>query len=379
MTKQISPFNATGATFLTGSLGGKRLGLLHELVPGAEVVPLLVNPNRSVGEEQIRDVTEAAHALGQKLLVLDGGSDDKIEAGSAALAPPRVSGLLVGADPFFGTRRGRLIALALQHRMPAIYQFREYAGRKGGTYLICDNASRHRACPSVRWRYRDFEATFLAFVEELDIESIINEGSQAQKRRELDDELSALRGELSSVTDMMERAFEVLSQGGPVEFVTTKLNELDQRRSGLDAKITTAIAGRDELLSSQARYQRSKDEIRQLVDRLQSPGNEELFKLRAQIASQLKSLIHTLLVGSLGEEPRMRTAAKTLREVAGTEAEDVIAYMEGLASAPNQRRRFFAVGFRGSNVRIVFPNADDPLRYEQQITANRVEGIQRFE
>src|SRR4051812_26165757 len=59
--------NATGATFLTGSLGGKRLGLLHELVPGAEVVALLVNPNRSVGEEQIRDVTEAAHALGQKL------------------------------------------------------------------------------------------------------------------------------------------------------------------------------------------------------------------------------------------------------------------------------------------------------------------------
>jgi putative ABC transport system substrate-binding protein len=119
--------NATGATFLTGSLGGKRLGLLRELVPGAEVVALLVKPDRSVGAEQIRDVTEAAHALGQKLLVLDGGSDDKIEAAFAALAPQRVSGLLVGADPFFDTRRGRLIALALQHRMPAIYQFREYA------------------------------------------------------------------------------------------------------------------------------------------------------------------------------------------------------------------------------------------------------------
>jgi putative ABC transport system substrate-binding protein len=119
--------NATGATFLTAGLGAKRLGLLRQLVAGAEVVALLVNPGTSVGQVQIRDVTEAARALGQKLLVLDGGSDDKIEAAFAALAPQRVSVLLVGADPFFDTRRVRLVALASQHRMPAIYQFREYA------------------------------------------------------------------------------------------------------------------------------------------------------------------------------------------------------------------------------------------------------------
>jgi putative ABC transport system substrate-binding protein len=119
--------NATGATFLTAGLGAKRLGLLRQLVAGAEVVALLVNPGTSVGQVQIRDVTEAARALGQKLLVLDGGSDDKIEAAFAALVPQRVSVLLVGADPFFDTRRVRLVALASQHRMPAIYQFREYA------------------------------------------------------------------------------------------------------------------------------------------------------------------------------------------------------------------------------------------------------------
>lgn len=119
--------NATGATFLTATLGAKRLGLLRELVPDAEVVALLVNPELSVGQVQIRDVTEAARALGQRLLVLDGGSDDKIEAAFAALAPQHVSVLLVGADPFFDTRRDRLVALASQHRIPAIYQFREYA------------------------------------------------------------------------------------------------------------------------------------------------------------------------------------------------------------------------------------------------------------
>jgi putative ABC transport system substrate-binding protein len=119
--------NVTGATFLTAALGAKRLGLLRELVPGAEVVALLANPDKSVGRVQIKDVMEAAGALGQRLLVLDGGTDEKIEAAFASLAPHNVSALLVGADPFFDTRRDHLVALASQHRMPAIYQFREYA------------------------------------------------------------------------------------------------------------------------------------------------------------------------------------------------------------------------------------------------------------
>jgi putative tryptophan/tyrosine transport system substrate-binding protein len=76
---------------------------------------------------QIRDVQEAARALGQSLVVLDGGTDERIETAFAALAPQHVAALLVGADPFFDTRRERLVALASQHRMPAIYQFREYA------------------------------------------------------------------------------------------------------------------------------------------------------------------------------------------------------------------------------------------------------------
>jgi putative ABC transport system substrate-binding protein len=119
--------NITGATFLTATLGAKRLGLLRELAPGAEVVALLVGPTSTVAQAQIRDVQEAARALAQRLVVLDGGSDEKIEAAFAALAPQHVNALLVGGDPFFDTRRERLVALVAQHRLPAIYQFREYA------------------------------------------------------------------------------------------------------------------------------------------------------------------------------------------------------------------------------------------------------------
>jgi putative ABC transport system substrate-binding protein len=119
--------NVTGATFLSALLGAKRLGLLRDLVLGADVIALLVNPNTKVGQAQTKDVQEAARALGQSLVVLHGGSDESIDASFAALTQQHVAALMVGADPFFDTRRDRLIALAAQHQVPAIYQLREYA------------------------------------------------------------------------------------------------------------------------------------------------------------------------------------------------------------------------------------------------------------
>jgi putative tryptophan/tyrosine transport system substrate-binding protein len=118
--------NVTGATFFTSLLGAKRLGLLRELVPKAEVIALLVNENSSQGQGQAKDVQEAARGLGQRLVVLSGGTDGKIDAAFASLAEHGVGALLVGADPFFDPRRDRLVALAARYAVPAIYQFRDY-------------------------------------------------------------------------------------------------------------------------------------------------------------------------------------------------------------------------------------------------------------
>src|SRR5262249_38529078 len=112
---------------VTGVLGAKRLGLLRELVPKAEVIALLVNQNTSQGQGQAKDVQEAAHGLGQHLVVLNGGTDEDIDAAFGSLAQHGVGALLVGADPFFDPRRDRLIALAARYTVPAIYQFRDYA------------------------------------------------------------------------------------------------------------------------------------------------------------------------------------------------------------------------------------------------------------
>jgi putative ABC transport system substrate-binding protein len=118
--------NVTGATFFTALLGPKRLGLLRDLVPGVKVIGLLVNHNSTQGQWQIKDVQEAARGLGQQLVVLNGGSDEEIDAAFAGLRAQEVGVLLVGADPFFDPRRGHLIDLAARYAVPALYHFRDF-------------------------------------------------------------------------------------------------------------------------------------------------------------------------------------------------------------------------------------------------------------
>jgi DNA invertase Pin-like site-specific DNA recombinase len=267
------------------------------------------------------------------------------------------------------------IARCFYCRAPILFE-NKGDGPKGGKYLICDGVKRGQNCPSIRWRYHEFEASFLAFVEELDVESIINEGARSERKQSIEGELSALQGELSTVNDLMEKTYGMLEQKVAVSFITHKLTQLEGRKTAINGLIESKSAEREELVSRQIRYSRSKEEIRQLVERLQSPANEELFKLRAQIASQLKVLVETLLVGSLGERPRMLATIEKLRSTPGWETQDVISQMEKVAALPAQSRRFFAVGFRDSNARAIYPDDDDPLRYQQQVVVSEATGIE---
>ena len=109
----------------------KRLELLSELVPQARVIALLVNPNSPSAERVIRDVQEAARAKGVQLHVLKAGSESEIDAAFASLVQLHAGALVVGADPFFNSRREQIVALAARHAVPAIYAWREYAdGRR---------------------------------------------------------------------------------------------------------------------------------------------------------------------------------------------------------------------------------------------------------
>jgi putative tryptophan/tyrosine transport system substrate-binding protein len=120
------PGNMTGVTFLSAGLGAKRLGMLRQLVPDADVIGLLANQNSPQGQEQIQDVADAAKSLRQQLTILNGSNDQEIDAAFASLAERRVKALLVAADPSYDPRRNRLIALSAQYAIPTLYHFRDF-------------------------------------------------------------------------------------------------------------------------------------------------------------------------------------------------------------------------------------------------------------
>ena len=117
----------TGVSVLTNEMEPKRLGLLHELVPGTTLVGALLNPNFPAAAGQLQELEAAAGTLGRPLVVAKASNDAELDASFAALVRQRVGALIVVADPYFDTRRDKMIAFAAQHRLPAIYHFREYA------------------------------------------------------------------------------------------------------------------------------------------------------------------------------------------------------------------------------------------------------------
>jgi putative ABC transport system substrate-binding protein len=119
--------NATGYTLLTNEMEPKRVGLLHELLPGIALIGALVNPNFPPAVRQLQDIEEATRTIKQKLFVAKASNDMELDVALASLVHAGVKAVLVAADPYFDTRRNQIIAFAAGNRIPAIYQFREYA------------------------------------------------------------------------------------------------------------------------------------------------------------------------------------------------------------------------------------------------------------
>jgi putative ABC transport system substrate-binding protein len=122
--------NLTGVTLLTASLGAKRVGLLRELIPKADLMAVLVNTT-SEGMTQAKDVQDAARKAGLRAIVLNAATDADIDAAFATLSRQRIGGLMVGGDQFLDTRRDRIVALAARHSMPTIYHRRVFVAGGG--------------------------------------------------------------------------------------------------------------------------------------------------------------------------------------------------------------------------------------------------------
>jgi putative ABC transport system substrate-binding protein len=118
--------NLTGVSLLTTGLEAKRLEVLHEAVPGASVIGLLVNSNFSDVETQLKDVPAAARVLGLKITVLNANNEGDIDTAFATLVQQGVGALLVASSPLFAGRREQLVALTTRHAIPAIFEWPEF-------------------------------------------------------------------------------------------------------------------------------------------------------------------------------------------------------------------------------------------------------------
>jgi putative tryptophan/tyrosine transport system substrate-binding protein len=118
--------NATGINFPLAELAAKQLGLLHELVPAARRIGLLVNPNNSPSEAVTKDVMAAASAAGIEIDVVEADSRRAIDTAFATLVHNRAEALLIGTDPFLFSRRVQLATLAARHAIPTAFAAREF-------------------------------------------------------------------------------------------------------------------------------------------------------------------------------------------------------------------------------------------------------------
>jgi ABC-type uncharacterized transport system substrate-binding protein len=124
--------NVTGVTGWNVTVGPKRLELLHEVVPTATSIALLINPTSpDLADADLREQQGAAHTLGLGLHVLHASTERDFDAVFARSVQLRVGGLVIGTDSFFNTRKEQLAALSVHHRVPTVHQYREFAAAGG--------------------------------------------------------------------------------------------------------------------------------------------------------------------------------------------------------------------------------------------------------
>jgi putative ABC transport system substrate-binding protein len=136
--------NITGVSLLVSALEAKRLGLLHQIVPGTASIGVLLNPKVADADLELRELQEAASAINRQINIVRASTETEIDTAFATLAQQASGALLVTADPFFTSRRDQVLALAARYKLPTIYFQREFADNGGLSSYAPDFADGYR-------------------------------------------------------------------------------------------------------------------------------------------------------------------------------------------------------------------------------------------
>jgi len=118
--------SATGVSMFLSEMEAKRLALLHELVPTATMIGVIVNPSSPSIDTQLREINSAARALGRQIQIVNATNERELDAAFASLAQSKAGALVIAANAYFTSRRDQIVALAAQRAIPAIYDQREF-------------------------------------------------------------------------------------------------------------------------------------------------------------------------------------------------------------------------------------------------------------
>jgi hypothetical protein len=246
---------------------------------------------------------------------------------------------------------------------------------KGGTYFVCMSVSTGSDCVRTRWRSEDFEASFLAFVQQIDLGSIFSAESDAAKRAAIDADIASSRGQLLLLEQKRNKVFELsIEDDLNVVFLATKLREFESLIAKEEKKIAAMQDALGQMSDTAVKFYESRDEIKNLIERVKVKSDDN-YKTRAQIASRLRSLVDRIDVAAVGQSRSNARITKFLESIQNDpesdslvrqNAEEVRAlHKSGIND--HEHLRFFLVKFKDGTTQFVWPSADDPLQFEQRI------------
>ncbi|MEI9406936.1 recombinase family protein [Mesorhizobium argentiipisi] len=232
--------------------------------------------------------------------------------------------------------------------------------KSGGTYLMCDSAQRKLGCVTNAWRYGDFEASFLTFVEEIDLQPLMHGDADTANRARLDQAIQVLEGRLARLEEERGRTFRLLmDQDTTSDFIKKEFARYQREIEAASAERASLVAERRLFESNVARFHESGNEIQDLVAQLRSSAEDDTYRLRAKVAARLKALVDHVNVAALG--------------IRATEPDNLMLFPTGgqgdfqRAKIGGSSPRQFEVMFRDGMQRVVQPDKTDPAAGSSQL------------
>lgn len=242
-------------------------------------------------------------------------------------------------------------------------------GPKGGEYLVCDAANRKTECTVTLWRYRDFETSFLTFVEEVDLEAFANDGAGAARRTALEGQIQALHGRQRELMAQRDRAFDLgVGSASGNEFIGSRIDSLSAEIDKAAAEIVRMTNERDLLQSEAGRFYEGRDEVKLLIARLQSNAGEGIYELRARVAAHLLSIVTSLQVFPAGEVPTLKGILENFgTSMKSLDMDDVTQTFVEELNNPAKHEPYFLIMTKDGRLRRVTPSPDDPAIVREQL------------